>query len=116
MKPMSKLSLVELEDKDLLPNVISAIVDAFKTQTGRFPDALLVTHHQGTDHFIANGEVMSNFRGIPLEVERKTDETATVIKTINGILAGMHINRSKEVADIYQMLENMRTKLTETAK
>jgi hypothetical protein len=108
---VSKLNLTEVEDKDMVPNVISALVDAFHTQTQRLPDALIITTVQAKAHFIANGEPMANFRGIPLEPEKRADETSTVIKTVNGILAGMHATRSAEVRDVYQMLENMKIKL-----
>lgn len=111
---MSKLSLIELEDKDMTVGIISALTEAFRTQTQRFPDSLVITSEQGRSYFIANGEVMTNFKGIPLEVQGKTNETATVIKTINGIMAGMHINRSQDVASVYQLLENMKVKLEET--
>jgi hypothetical protein len=112
---MSKLNLTELEGKDMVPNVISAITEAFRLQTGRLPDALVITTQQARDYFIANGEPMTNFKGIPLEPEKRADETATVIKTINGIMAGMHVARSAEVRDVYQMLESMKVKLEGTS-
>jgi hypothetical protein len=105
---MSKLNLTEVEDKDLVPNVISALVDGFRTQTQRFPEALIITAAQAKAHFLANNEPMTNFRGIPLELEKLADEKTTIIKTISGILNGMHIKRVKEVADVYAMLEDMK--------
>jgi len=107
---MSKLNLTDLEDKDLVPNVISALLDAFKGQSGQFPMAIVVTRKQAVDHFIANNEVMSNFRGIALEPEKRADEASTVIKTISGIMAGMHAARLGEVRDVYSMLETMKVK------
>jgi hypothetical protein len=113
---MSKLNLTDLEDKDLVPSVISGLLDAFKTQVGQFPMAIVVTSKQATDHFIANNEVMPNFRGIPLEAEKKADETTTVIKTVNGIMAGMHAGRVADVRDVYSMLEAMKIKLESKSK
>jgi len=107
---VSKLNLTDLDDKDLAPNIISGLLEGFKTHTGQFPIAIVVTRKQAVDHFIANNEVMTNFRGIPLEPEKKADEASTVIKTISGIMAGMHAARLGEVRDVYSMLETMKVK------
>lgn len=113
---MSKLILTQLDDKDCQPSVLAGLLAAFKVQTGKFPMSVVFTEEQAKGHFIANGEVMSNFQGIPLEIEAKTDETRVILKTINGFLSAMHTARIHEVTDVYSMLENMKVKLTGETK
>ena len=107
---MSKLILTALEERDCQPTVLEGLIAAFKVKTLRFPEAVVLTEAQAKGHFIANGEVMSNFHGIPLQIETKTDENKTVVKTINGLIKAMHIARVKEVTDVYQMLESTKAK------
>lgn len=114
---MSKFVITGLEDKDLSGNtVLSALVDVYHEKTNQFPAAIVMSVAQAKKFFFANNEIMSNFRGIPIEIEKQADERATIVKTINGIMAGMHINRSKDVADVYSLLENMKVKLNEGVK
>lgn len=109
---MTKLNITEFDDRDLADStILSALVDCYHQKSNQLPSALVVTISQAKRYFFANNEVMSNYRGIPIELEKRADETATVIKTINGIMAGMHINRAQSVADVYSQLENMKVKL-----
>lgn len=110
---MSKLILTALDDRDCQPTVVTGLIAAFKVKTDRFPESIIFTEEQAKGHFIANGEVMSNFQGIPLEIETKTNESRIILKTINGFLSALHTARVREVTDVYSMLEAMRAKLTE---
>lgn len=105
---MSKLSLIELSDQHFTPKLISSLVEAFRLNASQFPTALLVTQAQAERHFYEAGQVMSNFQGIPIEVEQKANEKTTVVKTINGILSGLHKSNATDVSHVYSMLEKMK--------
>jgi len=110
---MSKISLLALSDEDVNPKVIGALVEAYRTanEPNRFPDALLVSKDQAEKFFFEGGQVLTNFRGIPLEVEAETDKTAAAITTINSIIKGMHIGSVTQVSEVYRLLENMKEKI-----
>ena len=108
----SLINLCDLDDRDLSGmDLVVALIDVFKLKTNRLPDALVVTGEQARKYFLANGQIMPDFRGIPLFLEKKSDEVATVTKTINSILEGMHTKRVKDVADVYANLENMKMRV-----
>lgn len=107
---MSKLDLTQFEDKHLTNPLLSAYLQLFKTTTGVFPEAIIITKEQGNKFFLNANEIASNYMGVPLELDKKTNEKATIVKTINGILSGMHNSQATEVAAVYRLLENMKAK------
>lgn len=108
---MSKLSLIEISNQQFDVKLVSALMDAFRLSTGEFPAALLVTREQAERYFYEAGQTMNNFKGIPIEVERKASETATILKTINSILTGMHKSNVTDVSHVYSLLESMKDKI-----
>jgi hypothetical protein len=92
------------------PDLPAKLMDAFREVTGQFPVAFLVTKEQVEKFFFQAGEQLTNFRGIPLEIEKSASENSTVVKTINGVLNGMHTAEVKEVAQVYSLLERMKAK------
>jgi hypothetical protein len=111
---MSSLNLCNVDDADLAyPTLPSALIDAFKLARGRFPESVIVTEEQAKKFFFANNEIMSNFKGIPLQLEARGNDRAVTLSTINGLLSAMHIARVKEATEVYSMLETMKSKLTE---
>lgn len=109
----SLISLCDLDDRDLTGmDLLVALIDVFKLKTNRMPDALIITEEQAKKFFMANGQIMPDFRGIPLFLEKKSDQVATVISTINSILEGMHLKRVKDVADVYANLEDMKVRVS----
>jgi hypothetical protein len=111
---MSSINLCDIDDNDLsTPLLASALIDSFKAARARFPESIIVTEAQAKKFFFANNEVMSNFKGIPLQLDQKGSDRAAILNTITGVLSGMHIARVKDVAEVYSMLETMKLKFTE---
>ncbi len=107
---MSKLNLVDISDKHFTAELVSNLVEAFRLKTTEFHTSLIVSHVQAEKYFYQAGEILTNFHGVPLEIEKRPSETATILNTINGILSGMHIKNVTDVSQIYRMLEEMKGK------
>jgi hypothetical protein len=109
---MSKLNITDFLDKDVNPAVLSPLVDGMQKLTGELPTAIVVTEEQWDKFFRAANERISNFRGIPLETPLASDQRSVVLKTIQGVLTGMHIAGVKDAAEVYRLLENMKIKVS----
>lgn len=110
---MSKLDLTSFSDADLYEPFLSELTEFYRQKKNQFPEAIILSEGQAKKFFFANNELMTNYKGIPIELEKKTDERATVIKTIGGILSGMHKSNVKEVYEVYKLLEEMKIKIAE---
>ena len=108
---MSKIDLTSIEDNHMTEKLVNAWLEFFRTNTGKFPDALLVTQEQAKKFFYAAGEVFTNYKGVPIEVQKKADEVPTILKTIDSILTGMHTSAVKDASDVYRLLEQMKVKI-----
>jgi len=108
---MSKLNITEFLDKDVIPQVMSPLVDEWQKLTGELPSAIVLTEDQWDKFFFAANERVNNFRGIPLETPTETDRKTMVIKTIDSILAGMHTAALNQISEVYRMLEAMKAKI-----
>lgn len=107
---MSKLNLVDISEQHFSAELISNLIEAFRLKTTNFPTALLVSRAQAEKYFYQAGEILTNFHGVPIEIEKRASENATIVKTINGILSGMHLKNVTDVSQIYAMLEEMKGK------
>lgn len=110
---MSKLDITQFLEKDVTPKLIGDLVDTYHAATQELPKAIVVTEEQWHKFFFSAGEKLTNFRGIPLESPTAKNELETVLKTINSILSGLHVQGARDVTDVYRLLEGMKTKLTE---
>lgn len=108
---MSKIDLTSFEDVHMTDKLLGLWLEIFRQSTGKFPESIVVTIDQAKKYFFSAGEMMTNYKGVPLEIQRKADELATVLKTIDGILTGMHTAAVKDSADVYRLLESMKLKL-----
>jgi hypothetical protein len=108
---MSKIDLTAVDDIHMTDKLLSAWLEVFRQATGKFPDAILVTLDQAKKFFLNANEIMTNYKGVPLELQKNADQTSTVIMTIDGILKGMHQTAVTDAASVYRLLENMKEKI-----
>lgn len=108
---MSKLDVTFFDDNHMKPEMLTALVEAFYAQTSKFPEALLITKEQAEKFFYQAGQLLNNFKGVPIEIEKDVTELQTKLKTINSVLVGMHKNSVRDVAEVYRLLEKLKEKL-----
>ena len=112
---MSKLNITTLVDSDMTVAMLSGLTDAYLAVNKVFPETLIITNDQAKKFFFEAGQVVNNFKGIPLEIEAevKANYRQATLNTINGILKGMHTARTQTATDVYSMLEDMKNKFEE---
>lgn len=108
---MSKLDLTSIDDKHMTNSLLDQWLEVFRRTTGNFPEAILITLEQGKKFFLNANEVSTNYKGVPLELQKSADETVTIIKSINAIMSGMHTAAVKDASDVYRLLEAMKAKV-----
>ena len=109
---MSKIILSGLEDPHFSESLTSGWLNMFREATKIFPEALVVTEEQAKKHFASvEGEIFTNFHGIPIEIEKSANEVETAIKLIDSILGSMHVAAIDSVTSVYRLLEEMKGRL-----
>lgn len=107
----TKLNLSEFDESLFTPVVLSGIIDKLFELTQKLPDAIVVTEEQWIKHFFQANEKLTNFRGIPIESPDRSTDKEMAVRTINAILTGMHMHNTKEVSEVYALLENMKNNI-----
>lgn len=108
---MSKIDLTSIDDIHMTDKLLGIWLESFRQTTGKFPDAILITVEQAKKFFLNANEIMTNYKGVPLELQKNADQVGTVLMTIDGILKGMHTTTVKDAAEVYRLLENMKDKI-----
>lgn len=109
---MSSIDMTSVGDEHMTDKLLSGWLELFRQTTGKFPDAIIITLEQGKKWFLNANEIMSNYKGVPLEIQQKADQTDMIVRTINAVLTGMHTTAVKDTAEVYRLLENMKEKIT----
>ena len=110
---MSKIDLSSIDEVHMTDSLLSQWLEIFRRTTGKFPDAIIVTLDQAKKFFLNANEIMTDYKGVPLEIQKNADERATVIKTINAVMTGMHNTASRDVSEVYRLLEGMKAKMSD---
>lgn len=110
---MSLFDITRFDDQDVMEPLLGSLIQLYRDKTNKFPEALVVTEEQAKKFFYANGEVMNNYKGIPvtIDVVDATHDNTIATKTLNTILSNMHKNKVRDVADVYSALEELKLKL-----
>lgn len=108
---MSKIDLTSIDDIHLTDKLLGIWLEVFRQAAGKFPEAILITLEQAKKFFLSANEIMTNYKGVPLEIQKNADQTSTITMTIDGILRGMHQTAVSDVAGVYRLLENMKDKI-----